>query len=789
MNLEQSLKENFARYAGMTIQQRALVDVRDGLKPSARMAMYAQYIEKIVHSKPYKKSAKSVATGMEHFYTHGDDPLYGLLMRLGKPFTSRYPLEDVQGNVGDLIESGNEAAYRYTEMRLSELASYLFENIDKDTIDLWFNNYDDTEQYPSVLPSLGFYNIVNGTGGIAVAIASSIPQFNLREVNEALIKLLWNPNIPFDEIYCVPDFATGATLINEEEVKQSLKVGYGKACKLRSTISYDATEHCLVVTEIPYGVYTNTICNQLSKILDGENNYGIERFIDLTKEGIYPHIKIFLTKKANPDRVAKILYKETSLQYHYTINMEMLKDGKTPETFGWKAALSAHLEHEKIGYRKAFEFDLRKLKARLHIVEGILIALARIEEVIATIKGSSSSSTAKTNLMEKFGFSELQAKAILDIKLVRLANLEIEKVEKEKRELISEISRIENILSDQNLLFKEIENGLREVMNKFADTRRTKVLNLSYDEDNNEEPAEKKALIMSLTNLGNIYTTETSTLVVQRRGGVGSKFKLQDGEYITDTITDTNFGTALFFSNQGRFFSYSLANLPVNEKLNVGAFLTLDPNERITNMVAFNKRNDYKYIVFVTKQGMIKKSELEEYNTKRTVGVQALKINNGDELCQILFMNEESISLLTEAGQCVVFTTKDIRPIGRLTAGVKSIKLNADDKVVSACVIPKGIKEFVSIANDGLIKRTEISEVPTTGRNIKGTRLQKIKDDKGYLVDFLPIVNERDIIVISSSASIKIPLNEIPLSGKNAQGAKAIKLKDNENIIALVKNL
>ena len=311
MDLTPIIKESFTQYSGAVLQSRALVDVRDCLKPSARQIFYCLYTDKFVHSKPFKKTLKGIGSAMR-MYIHGDSSCEGVIMRAGQPFAMRYPLIEVEGSFGNLMESGNWAAPRYTSARLSELANYLFADIDKDTIKEWRDNYDDTEQYPAVLSTKGFYNIVNGSMGIGIGMSSSIPQFNLREVNEALIKLLWNPDIDFEEIYCAPDFATGALLLNESAVKDSLKNGNGFACKLRSVVEFDSKERCFVVKEIPYSVYTNTICGELEKILEAEDNPGIDRFNDLTNST--PLIKIYLTRSANPDIVLKYLYKNTSLQ-------------------------------------------------------------------------------------------------------------------------------------------------------------------------------------------------------------------------------------------------------------------------------------------------------------------------------------------------------------------------------------------------------------------------------------------------------------------------------------------
>ena len=464
MDLTPIIKESFTQYAGAVLQSRALVDVRDCLKPSARQIFYCLYTDKFVHSKPFKKTLKGIGSAMR-MYIHGDSSCEGVIMRAGQPFAMRYPLIEVEGSFGNLMESGNWAAPRYTSARLSELANYLFADIDKDTIKEWRDNYDDTEQYPAVLSTKGFYNIVNGSMGIGIGMSSSIPQFNLREVNEALIKLLWNPDIDFEEIYCAPDFATGALLLNESAVKDSLKNGNGFACKLRSVVEFDSKERCFVVKEIPYSVYTNTICGELEKILESEDNPGIDRFNDLTNST--PLIKIYLTRSANPDRVLKYLYKNTSLQYHYSINMTMLENGRYPKVFGWKEALQSHLDHEELVYRRGFEFDLTKIKTRIHIIEGLLKAYDAIDEVVQTIKTSASSAAANEALRKLLGIDEVQAKAILDLKLSKLSKLDINKLCNEKNDLEKEKERIEAILSDITLLKKETENGLREVAKKF----------------------------------------------------------------------------------------------------------------------------------------------------------------------------------------------------------------------------------------------------------------------------------------------------------------------------------
>ena len=779
-NLKPIIEESFAQYAGAVLQSRALVDVRDCLKPSARQIFYCLYTDKFIHNKPFNKTLKGIGSAMR-MYIHGDSSCEGIIMRAGQPFAMRYPLIEIEGSYGNLMESGNWAAARYTSARLSNLANYLFSDIDKDTILEWRDNYDDTEQYPAVLPTKGFFNIVNGAQGIGVGLASSIPQFNLREVNEALIKLLWNPDIDFEEIYCAPDFATGAYLLNESAVKDSLKDGNGFACKLRSVVEYDNKERCFIVKEIPYSVYTNTICGELEKILEAEDNPGVDRFNDLT--GATPLIKIYLLKNANPDRVLKYLYKNTSLQYHYSINMTMLENGRYPRVFGWKSALQAHLDQEEIVYRRGFEYDLTKIKARIHIIEGLLKAYDAIDEVVQTIKTSASSAAANEALRNLLNIDEVQAKAILDLKLSKLSKLDITKLCNEKSDLEKEKERIEAILCDINLLKKEIENGLREVANKFGDERRTKIMNIASDED---EPVEIKSLIVNLTNKNNLIVTESSSLYTQKRGGVGSKFKLEDGEYVMSSTSCQNIDTLLFFSVQGNVFSYVAGALPMGEKIAVESLFMIEQSEKICAMTSLAKTGYKKYIVFITKNGMLKKTEVAEYNMKRSKsGIKALTLDDGDEICSVLFTDEERIGIMTEMGYFLMCETKDVRAIGRVAKGVKGIKLSDGDAVASARTMPVGAKEVISVSGEGKIKRTSIEEFSVQGRATKGTRIQKINDGD-WMADFMPTSNEKEITIIATSSQIKLNIAEITSLSKNTLGTQGIKKKAKDNIISLL---
>ena len=779
-NLKPIIEESMIQYSGAVLQNRALVDVRDGLKPSARQILYCMYENKYLSNKPPQPTTGPIGDAMKSYYIHGDASCLGIIMRVAQPFATRYPLVNVKGNVGTLISSGNYAAARYTKSRLSPLGEYIFQSIEKETIQEWREGIDESKHYPAITPSKGFYGICNGSTGIGIGMASSIPQYNLREMNKALEHLLLNPDCSFDDIYIAPDFATGAILLNESDVKESMKRGTGFACKLRSVVDFDKKERCFVVTEIPYGVYTNTICGELEAIINSEENPGVDRFNDLT--GKTALIKIYLTKRANPDKVLKYLYKNTSLQSHYSINFTMLDNGRFPKVFTWKEMLQAHINHEKEVYRRGFEFDLRKIEDRLHIIEALLKVIASIDEVIQTIKTSESTSKARERLMKEYLLDEVQAKAVLDIKLSRLAHLEVEKLKSEKSKLEKDRDFIYNIIRNKELFNQELIKGWREVASKFGDDRRTQVLNISKEDD---EPKEKQELLINLSNQNNIYVTTVSTLYTQKRGGVGNKFKMSKGEYVVATASGTNLDTVLLFSNQGNCYHITPGELPFEEVIPIESLVELNSNEQIKDLVFLNKKNKAEFIIFFTKKGILKKSKLSEYNIRRKSGVKALNLDKDDEIVSILFVNNERVGMMTARGQFIMCETKDIRAIGRVARGVKGITLNTGDELVCAQVINNNTKEFLSVSEKGYIKRTSIKDFVVTGRGTKGSKIHVLNDTDDRLVHFAALENQKETIIVSSNAQIKINLNEVNLLSKGAQGTKSIKL-NNSKVIGLL---
>ena len=780
VNLTDTLESNFARYAGMVIQDRAIVDVRDGLKPAARQLAYAQYIDKLTYDKPFKKATKSVASGMSHFYVHGDASAYSTLIRMGKPFAMRYPLEDVQGSYGNQMENDNEAASRYVEMRLSELGTHLFDSIEKNTIDEedWRENYDNTESYPAVLPSIGFYNLVQGSMGIGVALASSIPQFNLREINNSLVKLLWNPETPFEQIYCAPDFCTGATIINGEEIKESIKNGTGASIKIRAKIESDYQNNQLIVTELPYGVYTNTICKQLTQAIEENSDCGIIKFLDLT--GVKPLIKITLDKNANFAKVKDFLYKNTALQSHFSVNMVMLKDGKVPQIFGLKEALLEYLTHSKKVLRNKITFDLNKAIARLEIVEGYLKALSIIDEVVALIKSQPNSAAACIALMNTFSFSERQAKAILDLKLNRLVNMEIAKIQQEKEKLEKEIERYNILLTNEEEFLQVMEDNLLDVSRKYGDDRRTIIDNI-----NEEAPVvEEKAIIAYISNRGAIIAKEVSELSTQRRGTIGAKIKFTSKmDYIWKTIVGKTTEQVLAFTNLGKSYSISLADIPLNEETYVNQLLTLKNNEYVTNILSYDNAKNYKYVIFATKNGTIKKTDMKEYlGGARKSGLIALKVREDDELIstQLIENDNDRLFLATKNGNCLLLDQNDFSSTGRNTIGVKGINLSTNDELITMQIVSNNIEEIVSITAKGYGKRTPIKEFSLSNRATKGNLICRYKEDDDYLASVILLNKKSDTIIVNSKlSSLRLKVDTIPSQSRATIGVQMIKVTNN----------
>lgn len=664
-NLTETLSQSFLDYAAYTIQRRAIPDVRDMLKFSTRQLLHAAWHEGVTHNKDFKKGIK--LNGIATFsYCHGDSSSFGNYVRMAKPFCNNVCLMEAQGNAGTLMNPDDHAAPRYLELREAEITDILFQGLKKNAITEWEDTYDNLNKFPLVLPSIGYWNIVNPCQGIATSCATSTPGFNLREVNAAIIKLLKNPNASFNELYCVPDFPTGGYLINPGEVRQSLEQGQGKACRLRAKIDYDGKRNVLVITEVPYSVFTNTIVKQVREII-AEDEFGdIEDITDFT--GKQCLIEIRLKKGVNAANVLKRLYKDTSLEYSYGINMLMLDHGRFPRIFGWKDALQAYIDHIRECKRRELEYDFNKLKARNHILDGLLTAIADIDETIHIIKSSASSAAAKAALMRHYDIDEDQAKAILDIKLARLAHLEALELESERKQNQLEIDRLSDILSHQNKLDEILISILQEVADKFGDERRTKILTISEEP---EEEIEEKEINVNIA---------------------GDKLRINPKKVAGQNISTTNLGTLVCVSSAGLLYKISMRDVEEGKTYSVSQLTKAA--DAIVGIYDLSNINLNKYWAFITKSGLIKKSPIKEYNYVGRQGSKMLKLKDDDAVIAVYLLSgdKDMISVHTSDKFYAHYSGQEIPESGKAAMGVKAINLGANQTIIKAQLNPVGLK-------------------------------------------------------------------------------------------------
>lgn len=786
--IKEVVPEAYLPFSAYVIQTRALPDARDCLKSGGRYILWSQYFNKNTYDKNRRKGSDVVGAVM-HWNPHGDAGIYGNIVRFAKPFAMRYLLEDAKGNVGTMTAGDDHTQMRYLELRSSELASEFTKLIKKDTIDIWKMNFTQEDEYPSVFPTL-FPNFVNGNTGIGVGCVSSIPQFNLIEVINSLKKLVYNRDASYDEIYVAPDFATGAILINSEAVKESLKTGRGAAAKLRAVIEYNDKENALEVKEIPYQVFTNRIMKELEKGIEEGKILGIKSYFDGTDRSCGKYgtkIIIYLNKGANVSKICKQLYKETSLQSSFTICQLMLENGITPREYGLKDMMLAYLDHATLCLKKSYAFDLKKVQKAININEGLLTALANIDEVVEIIKTSNTTEDVIKTFKEKYGLNEEQTKAILNLKLQRLMKLEAIKIEKELEKQKEEESKLLNLLNSEDEFNKAFINELDRIAKTYGDSRRTQVINLDFtSEEDDAEPIEKKELLIHYTNLGNLYTVESSTLMRTRRGTKGTKVKLSANEVITQTLRDDNFSSLLVFSNKGQMYHISTDDLPLGSKINVSQLFEFKNGEKPTALTTLQKKNDKEFFVFITKQGMIKKTRASEYNIKRGKSLKALNLKDNDEVLKVLFINNEDVTILSKNGNFVRLNTEEINAIGRAAAGVKAIKLSEDDEVLSAYATPAQSKFVVTVSESGVIKKMPISDFPITSRAIKGKKISDVKEGD-RIIGYLILPSDNDIIIIVNKKVIKINTSELRELSRTAFGVKGVDLKEDERVIGLIK--
>ncbi len=673
VDFQQTVETAFLKYGASVAQERALPDVRDFLKIGLRQGLYAQYTNKLTHKDKFQKAQKSVAAAMTQSYVHGDVAMYDALIRAARPWSTHYPLEDVQGSYGNPSSPDSHAAARYVEMRASELSDYLFNGLKKDAIKEWYWNYYDSEQIPSVFPSIGYWNIVNGCSGIAVAMATSVPQFNLKEVNNALIKIINNPNVSFDEIYCAPDFATGGTITNGNEVKESLKNGKGKSVRLRATLKYNPSENMIQATELPYSVFTNTVIDQLAELTQNDPEYGIDKVIDHTKKTA--DIRIYLSKGVNPQKMMAKLYHDTSLENWFSVNMVLLDQGRFPKIFGWRQACDAYIEHIRQCKRNIVQFELDKAEARLNVVEGLLIAVANIDEVVAIIRASNSPKEAAEALIARFGFNKPQVEAILAMKLSALTRIDGIKLNSEKEELTRFIADQRHLLSSPQDLDKTLIEILNLVSEKFGDARRTKITNILGEE---EEPEEIKEQDIAVVYYGDKFK------LIEKKENEAS-YKLPKGTNKWQVLYTTNLGTLTLITDAGKMYNISLSKLKIGKEYKITELVEIG-GEHPRLLIDTMSFNAYHSITCITKKGFIKKSHTSEYLSRAKKGVVVNKMDEDDIIVSIILSSDDDdkIVIIGNNDYYNCYPLSEINYTGRMTKGVKAIKLETNGFVKEA---------------------------------------------------------------------------------------------------------
>ncbi len=795
VNLEEEMKKSFISYAMAVIIDRALPDVRDGLKPVHRRILYDMHELGMGPDKPYRKSARLVGDVLGKFHPHGDSSVYDAMVRLAQPFNIRYTLVDGQGNYGS-VDGDGAAAMRYTEARMTKLTPYLLDGIEKDTVD-FYPNFDETLMQPAVLPARFPNLLVNGSSGIAVGMATNIPPHNLGEVIDGVVCMIDNPDCTIDDLMehiKGPDFPTGGIILGRRGIREAYYTGHGKIeVRAKTNIEQMNNNRCrIVVTEIPYQVNKSRLVEKIAELVSEKKVEGISDIRDESgRDGM--RIVIELKKDVYPQVVLNFLYKHTSLQETFGANMLALVKGQ-PKVLPLRDMVFHYLEHQKDVVTRRTIFELNKAQARAHILEGLLKALDHIDEIVAIIRGSKDTGAAKVALIERFEFSEKQAQAILDMRLARLTGLERDRLQAEYDELQVEIARLQGILADEAKLMAVIREEILAIRDKFADERRTELTTIDGEIDVEDLIAEED-MVVTLTKQGYVKRITKSAYRSQNRGGRGvSGMTTKDEDYATQMRVMGTHDEIMFFTNLGRVYMIKCYQIPEAGRQARGTaiinLLQIGSGEKVTRMVPVPKGSDKtEYnIVMATREGMIKKTPFEEFRNLRKNGLIAIVLKEGDELIGVeLSSGEDELLLGTRKGMCIRFNESHIRPMGRASMGVKSMKLAEDDIVIDMAPIELGAT-VLAITEGGYGKRTSPDEYREQGRNGKGIRAINLTDKTGDLAALLLVHEEEDILLITDDGTIiRTPAADVRLCGRNTQGVRVMKLADGSKVIGVAR--
>ena len=793
IEIAEEMKKSYIDYSMSVIVGRALPDVRDGLKPVHRRILYSMSELNLTPDKPYRKSARIVGDVLGKYHTHGDSAVYLAMVRMAQDFSTRGLLVDGHGNFGS-VDGDSPAAMRYTEARMSKLALELLRDIDKETVD-FVPNFDESLKEPAVLPSRYPNLLVNGSNGIAVGMATSIPPHNLGEVIDATVHLIDNEECSVDDLMKFvkgPDFPTSAIIMGKENIAEAYRTGRGKV-KVRARAVIEELpkgKQQIVVTEIPYQVNKAKLVERIAELVKDKKVEGISDLRDESnRNGM--RIVIELKRDVNANIVLNNLYKHSQMEETFSVIMLALVNGQ-PKVLNLKQILYHYVQHQKDVVTRRTKFELNKAEARAHILEGLRIALDNIDAVISLIRASKTTQEAKSGLMEKFGLTDIQAQAILDMRLQRLTGLERDKIEAEYEELIKKINRLKEILANERLLLNVIKEEMLIIKENYADERRTEIRHAEGEIDM-RDLIEDEEIAITLTHFGYIKRLPADTYKSQKRGGRGiSALTTREEDFVKHLVSTTTHSKLLFFTNKGRVFRLNAYEIPEGKRQAKGTaivnLLQLGPNEKIATLLAIDEKDDNKYLLLATKNGIVKKTDREEFKNINKAGLIAIGLREDDELIGVKVTDgNKDVLLVTKEGMSIRFDENDIRPMGRSAMGVKGITLSNDDKVVSMSLCEEGTDVLV-VSENGFGKRTDINEYRTQIRAGKGIKTYNIAEKTGKLVG-AEMVNEDDemMIINSDGVLIRLRVNEISLFGRVTSGVKLMKTDDEVNVVSISK--